>query len=320
MKLRLHLLLCAAAVLPLTMCQNYDGLIAAGSMQASDPVADAHLNNAKKLLEQGELSDARSELRDITLNHALAPCAPEARMLLADVYQKQGLPRDAFDEYEKVVMRYQSSPLYTQALERQLAMGMAAAEGQLKVKVFGLWDAEIESSAVIKWLESVVANAPYNDMAATALSLLAKYHVRKENYNDAILTYRRLVDNYPDSRYAPESQLMVAHLLADSPNRGDRNLANVERAREAYEEFTLRFPNHPEAGKALSEASDLRRIMVQQELETGRYYLERSREYGAAVFCFENVIRQKNVNPQAAKEAEALLKIAQEKQKTAKVS
>lgn len=319
MRLKLHLLLSAAALLPLTMCQqNNSGLLPAGVMQAADPAADALLAEAKACMAADELGDAKDKLKKIALNHSAAPCAPEARLLLGDVYEKQGLPRDAFDEYEKVVTRYQASPLYTQALDRQLAMAMAAAEGKLKVKVLGLWSAELESSAVEQWLTSVINNAPYNDMAATATSLLARYRLRKERHEEAAMTFATLVEKYPDSRYAPESQLMVAQIWAGSRTRGNQNLANLVRAQEAYEEFSLRFPKHPDAGKALKEASDVRRLLVQQELETGRYYLERSREYGAAQFCFENVIRQKSINPAAAAEAEKLLQVARTKLATQK--
>lgn len=309
--MNLHLLLCAAAVLPLTMCQQYNnGLLPAGSLQAADPQADALLSEAKAFVAAGELSKAKSKLKDIALNHAYAPCAPEARLLLGDVYEKQGLPRDAFNEYEKVVTRYQNSPLYTKALDRQLAMAMAAAEGELQVSVLGLWKAELESSAVEQWLASVITNAPYNDMAATATSILARYRLRKERYEEAALTFAELVEKYPDSRYAPEAQLMVAQIWAASRTRGDRNMANLARAQEAYEEFSLRFPGHADAGKALAEASNVRRLLIQQELETGRYYLERAREYDSAIFCLENVIRQKSINPEAAREAETLLQKA----------
>lgn len=309
--MNLHLLLCAAAVLPLTMCQQYNnGLLPAGSLQAADPQADALLNEAKAFVAAGELSKAKSKLKDIALNHAYAPCAPEARLLLGDVYEKQGLPRDAFNEYEKVVTRYQNSPLYTKALDRQLAMAMAAAEGELQVSVLGLWKAELESSAVEQWLTSVITNAPYNDMAATATSILARYRLRKERYEEAALTFAELVEKYPDSRYAPEAQLMVAQIWAASRTRGDQNMANLARAQEAYEEFSLRFPGHADAGKALTEASNVRRLLIQQELETGRYYLERAREYDSAIFCLENVIRQKSINPEAAREAEPLLQKA----------
>ena len=108
------------------------------------------------------------------------------------------------------------------------------------------------------------------------------------------------------------SQLMVAQLWASSHTRGDNNLVNLSNAREAYEEFTLRFPRHPEAKKAMGEASNMDRLMVQQQLEVGRYYLERSHEYTSAIFCFEDVIRQKSVNPDAAKEAAGLLEKAKQ--------
>ena len=60
------------------------------------------------------------------------------------------------------------------------------------------------------------------------------------------------------------------------------------------------------------------RLMVQQQLEVGRYYLERSREYTSAIFCLQDVIRQKSVNPEAAKEAESLLEKARKAAENAK--
>lgn len=310
MKKNLQLLWCLGAVLPLTMCQTGNELMPAGTLVASEPAADALLKSARQHVAQNNLSDAEDDLKRIINRYENAPCVPEARFLLAEVYEKQGKPRDAFDEYDKIITRYQSSPLYTQALNRQLALAMAAAEGKLKVEVMGLWSTELDSSAVIEWLSTVIRNAPYNDMAATATSVLGKYLVQKEKYEEAAMVYSKLVEDYPNSRYAPEAQLMVAQLWATSRTRGDQNLVNLHRAQEAYEEFTLRFPNHEDAGKALAEASNIRRLLVRQELEVGRYYLERSKEYVSAIFCFENVIRQRKDNPEAAEEAKRLLKQA----------
>ncbi len=265
------------------------------------------LKEARAYIAAGKYSDAESLLKQIRNKYEYAPCVPEARFLLAEVYEKQNNPRDAFDEYDKVVTRYQTSPLYAKALDRQMSIAMAAAEGKLKTNVLGLWESNIDSGTVEEWLGKVIMNAPYNDMAATANSILGAYMVRREKFEEAAMVYARLVEQYPDSRYAPEAQLMVAQLWAGSRTRGDRNLANLKRAQEAYEEFTLRFPNHADAGKALAEASNVRRLLVRQELEVGRYYLERSHEYPSAIFCFENVIRQKKENPEAAKLAAELL-------------
>ncbi|MBR5875211.1 MAG: tetratricopeptide repeat protein [Akkermansia sp.] len=307
MKKNLQLLWCMAAVLPLTMCQSGNELIPAGTLTASEPEADALLSAARNHVAQNKLSAAESALERIIKRYDNAPCVPEARFLLAEVYEKQGVPRDAFDEYDKIITRYQSSNLYNKSLDRQLSLAMAAAEGSLKVPVFGMWESTLDSSTVEEWLGKVILNAPYNDMAATATSILGKFLVKQEKFEEAAMVYNKLVEDYPNSRYAPEAQLMVAQLWATSRTRGDQNLVNLRRAQEAYEEFSLRFPGHADAGKALSEASNMRRLLVRQELEVGRYYLERSREYTSAIFCFENVIRQKNNNPEAAKEAETLL-------------
>lgn len=300
------------------MCESFDGTPPVGQVKAVDPQADALMVEAKAYLKDGRASKARGPLKEIVRYHALAPNAAEARFLLGQSYETTKDYRDAFKEYGKLINRYPQSSLYADALNRQLTMAMNAASGELTVPVlWGAWETNMESAVVIKWLNEIVESAPYNDMAATASSILAKYLVEQDRPEDARVVYARLVEKYPDSRYAPESQLMVAKLWANNHTRGDNNLVNLSNAREAYEEFSLRFPNHPEAGKALSHASDMDRLMVQQQLEVGRYYLERSREYTSAIFCFEDVVRQKSINPDAAKEAEALLLKAKQAAETA---
>ncbi|MBR3943820.1 MAG: tetratricopeptide repeat protein, partial [Akkermansia sp.] len=268
----LLLQLCAAFALVLPMCEQTDGPLPAGSIRATDPEADALLQKAVEYRNQGKLSKAKGELRELLSEHGLAPNAPQARYMLGEVYERMNDPREAFKQYTKVVENYQSSSLYEAALNRQLAMATSAANETLKTKVMGLWDVPMESTVVIEWLETVIRNAPYNDMSATATSVLADYLVKQEQYEAACAVYRRLVENYPDSRYAPGAQMMVAKLWAASHTRGDQNLVNLANAQEAYEEFTLRFPNHPDAKKAYEEAKNVRRLLVQQELEVGRYY------------------------------------------------
>lgn len=290
------------------MCGSFDDIPPVGQVKAVDPVADALLAEAKVLQAEGRMAKSRKPLKEIAQYHKLAPNAAEARYMLGRSYEATQDYRDAFKEYGKLIDRYPQSDLYADALNHQLAMAMDAATGKMEVPVlWGAWTTTMESGVVVKWLREIVEKAPYNDMAATASSILAKYLVDMERPEEARLEYARLVEKYPDSRYAPEAQLMVAQLWADSHTRGDNNLVNLSNAREAYEEFTLRFPKHAEAQKALSEASNMERLMIQQQLEVGRYYLERSKEYTSAIFCFEDVIRQKSTNPEAAKEAEALL-------------
>lgn len=308
MKKMLLLRLCAASALLLPMCDSFDGPPPVGHVKAVDPEADALMAEAKAYQSEGKMAQSRSALKEIVRYHMLAPNAAEARYLLGRSFEATADYRDAFKEYAKLIDRYPQSELYEDALNRQLAMAMDAANGKLSVPVFwGAWNTTMESSVVVNWLREIVEKAPYNDMAATATSILAKFLVDQGRPEEARMEYARLVERYPDSKFAPEAQMMVAQLWANNHTRGDNNLVNLSNAREAFEEFSLRFPKHPEAGKALSEASNMERLMISQQLEVGRYYLERSHEYTSAIFCFEDVIRQKKLNPEAAAEAQELL-------------
>ena len=302
----------AAAVLALPMCQQFDGAIPAGMVRAVDPQADAMIAKAREYAKQGKLGKEISLLKKVATQHQVAPNADQARFMLGQAYEAKKDYREAFKQYSRLIDRYPQSRLYTDALNRQLAMAMAGAQGTLTVPVmFGAWHSNMESSKVIEWLRYIIDKAPYNEMSATASSILAKFLVDQRRYEEARMEYARLVERYPDSTYAPEAQLMVAQLWASSRTRGENNLVNLTNAREAYEEFSLRFPNHKDARKALAQASNMKRLLVKQQLDVGKYYLFRSREYPSAIFCFQDVIRQKAVNPDAAREAAVLLGRAQ---------
>ncbi len=312
MRTFLLLSLCSLMVPMLTMCQSYDDTVPpAGMVKANDPAAAELLQRARSYKAAGKKRKAINALKELRSRYPLSAEAPQARFMLAGMYEEERDYREAFKEYGKLIERYQDSPLYDDALNRQLAMATDAANGKMKADVFwGAWQTDMEASTVRNWLQSIISNAPYNDMSATAASVLAKYLYDRELYEESRQAYAKLVEDYPDSRYAPQAQLMVASIWANTHQRGNRNMVNLANAREAYEEFTLRFPKHPDARKAMDEAANVERLLVAQELEVGRYYLERSREYTCAVFCLEDVIRQKRKNPEAAAEAAKLLERA----------
>lgn len=276
---------------------------------SQDPVADQLMQEAKGFIQIGRHDKAIKKLKRIVNYRELSPNAAQARFMLGQSYEAMADYREAFRQYSRLIEKYPQSSLYRDALNRQLAMAFDAAKGKMKVEVlWGAWETTMESAVVIEWLRDIIKKAPYHDMAATASSILAEYLNKQKRPEEARAEYARLVEKYPDSPLAPGAQLMVAQLWANSHTRGDTNrLVNITRAREAYEEFSLRYPHHKDARRALAQASNMDRLLVQQQLEVGRYYLERSREYTSAIFCFEDVIRQKNINPEAAREAEKLL-------------
>lgn len=297
------------AALSLTMCeQNDNDLMPAGMVQPRDAEAERLYAEAEALARSGKLDAAIDKLDVVVTGHTLSSVAPRARLLLGDLYERDGDYRQAFKEYQKLIERYHSSSLYEDALNRQLQMAMKAVNGEMKTDVaWGLWQTDMEASVVEEWLQSIASNAPYSDMAATALAALGKFQMTRLNEPArARATYQTLVERYPNSPMVPAAQLMVAQLWASEGTRGNNNLVYLSKAQEAYEEFLLRFPNDRRAGLAREKVGEMRALLVEQELETGRYYLERAHLYSAAAQCFRNVKSQAALNPSAAREAEKL--------------
>ena len=300
------LLLCLSG--PLLVQCSYDGPPPAGSVRLSDPKAEGYVRVAKAKEAQGDWKGAIKQYKKLLEYNPIDVNAPQAQFRVGQLKEKTGDPIDAFEAYQHVVEKYHGSQLYEQAMKRQMTMAHAAVNGQLKNKVLWLWDVNMDPTVVVKWLTTIRDEAPYNDMAATTTWMLGQYLIEQDRLDEARNAYKKLVEDYPHSKYAPDAQLMVAKLWAESHIKGNRNQVNLANAQEAYEEFLLRFPNHPEARQASLGASNMKKLMVQQQLEVGEYYYLRAKDWTPARFCFEDVLRRKDVNPEAAAKAQAYLK------------
>ncbi|MCH1922988.1 hypothetical protein L9G15_26615, partial [Shewanella sp. A3A] len=53
----------------------------------------------------------------------------------------------------------------------------------------------------------------------------------------AITAYREVVLEFPDSKEAPEAQYSIGKVLMDEARRGNQDQANMERAREAFQDY-----------------------------------------------------------------------------------
>lgn len=306
MKCNLLVALGILASAALVQCA-YDGPPPTGSIRVSDPKALAYMNEGMARETRGDAKGAIKQYERLIDYNPIDENAPEAYFRMGKLYEQCGEYTDAFDAYKKIVEKYHGSHLYEKALNRQLALAHSAINGQIKNKVLWLWNVNMDSAAVIKWLQFIRDAAPYNEMAATTTWMLGKYLIGLNRPDEAREAYQKLVEDYPSSKYAPEAQLMVARLWAESVTKGSKNQVNLANAQEAYEEFLLRFPNHPEAKQAKLGVGGMKKAIVQQQLEVGEFYYFRARDIKPAVFCFEDVARQKDVNPEAAAKAQNYL-------------
>lgn len=291
----------------LTQCMS-DAPPRAGTLRQVDPLAQKYLAQARQEEKNNRPKKAIKRYDDIVDDCPLSVEAPYALFRMGQLREQLGDPMDAFDHYQFLIERYPDSAYYKPALTRQKEMAFAAATGNMKNKVFGLFNVSMDPSVVTKWLNHITDNAPYSNDAPEAKKILGDYHAKRDQIPEAIAAYQSVVDNYGNSPFAPGAQLRVAELYADSPMTGGLSFSNIARAQEAYEEFLQRYPNSSQAPKARQSLARVRQHMVQRKLEIGEYYLNRMKDTSAAIFCFREVVAAEKTNPKAAVKAREYLR------------
>lgn len=106
--------------------------------------------------------------------------------------------------------------------------------------------------------KKIVSDFPKSNYAASTkfeLGKLYQGHVlpkipREESMKEAIKYYTQVNTEYPDSVEAINSLFMIAFLEANE-------IGNLDKARETYEEFIKRYPDHELAVSARAELNNL---------------------------------------------------------------
>lgn len=309
MNVKKLLVMMAAVSGTLVLCQcSSEAPPPPGTVRMVDQQAIALMQEARAKEMKNDLSGAIKKYKRVVEKHPLSREAPQARFRMAELYEARKEPADAFDQYQKLIDRHPDSPLYRQAMTRQKEMAFGAASGALTNRVLWMFDVRMDPKNVTEWLKHVRDNAPYAPTAPQAMNVLGRYLAARGQMKEAIEAYQDLVDNHPHSPLAPTAQLQIATLYRQAAADGDRNHVNVARAQEAYEDYLQRYPNSSRAGAARSDLAAMKRELVAQQLEVAEYYLTKMKDTDAAIFCYQEVASQGNVNPSAAARAKARLK------------
>jgi outer membrane protein assembly factor BamD (BamD/ComL family) len=106
-----------------TSCGNDDDMIKlAGNTQSASAEGEALYTRAKAADDAGKSSSAIKQYEKMADKYPFAPSAAQARFRQAELLEQQGDIQKSFDAYQKFLTRYQSSGLYSKALERQARM------------------------------------------------------------------------------------------------------------------------------------------------------------------------------------------------------
>jgi outer membrane protein assembly factor BamD len=288
-----RLALPAAAILLASCGDDADLPPLVGNSSPNNERAEALFSEAQSAEGAGKRDKAIKLYDTLGDEMPLARRAPEARFRQGELLEQAGEIPKAFEAYQELISRYNNSNLYEKAINRQASMAQSAADGQVKTSFLGL-KASISNERITGMLEKVRDNAPRSPQASKAQFTIGELWESQGNSSGsdkAINAYRQLVIDYPDSREAPEGQFRIGKILLDEARRGNQDQANLDRSREAFQDYLRQYPGHYRNGEARQLMANLGGEDIQRSYNVAEFY-ERKGDTESAKFYYKEVIRK----------------------------
>ena len=286
--------LLAASAFSLSSCgPDADLPIMAGNTQAAASQGEQFYQKAKQADDAGKTGKAIKLYDQTATRFPFAPSAPQARFRQAQLLEQQGEIVKSFDAYDQFLSRFQGSGLYTTAFNRQAAMAQSAADGDVKSSMLGL-KTKISLEKTVAMLGKVRDNAPKSAAASKAQFSIGRLYEGKKKSKEAIAAYRQLVRDQPGSAEAPEALFRIGLILTEEADRGNQNQANLDLAREAFNDYLIQYPGHSRNAEARKFLANVGGRDLQKSYDIAEFYQKTGKTESARVYYRDIVNREKS--------------------------
>ena len=130
---------------------------------------------------------------------------------------------------------------------------------------------------------------PYSKWATKALLMQAFSNYQRNAYDDAINAANRFITLHPGHKDSAYAYYLTAISQYEQISDVRRDQSRTQKALEALEEVSRRFPQSPYATDAAKKALQARDHLAAKEMEVGRYYLNKG-SYLAGINRFKKVV------------------------------
>ena len=124
---------------------------------------------------------------------------------------------------------------------------------------------------------------------------------------EAAREFRRVSDETPNDRLAPDALLRVGDVYSDLWRRPELDPTYGQTALSTYQELLNRYPNSPAAGRAQLRITELQERFAYKEYRAGLYYFK-LKAYDSAILYFKDLVA---TYPRASIAPDALLKLVE---------
>jgi len=229
--------------------------------------------------------------------------APESQYYAGRSYEEQGKYLFAFQSYQKTVEKYPYTKRMEEIIEREFNIANTFRDKETPK----LMDLELSVSLerAIEVYNDIVENNPFGKYSDKALLNAAGCYRRIGKYPQAIESYEKIINDYPESEIVPEAKYQMAYAKYEASLEPEYDQESTEQALRDFQEIseTTAVPAlAEEANKVLSE---LKIRKAESEMKVAEFY-EKRKKYQSAIFYYGKIIAKYRGTASAEKAKERI--------------
>lgn len=169
------------------------------------------------------------------------------------------------------------------------ATGISAEEiRQLWTRAMHLYRHGNWGKAAIQFERVILELPPGDTLTAEARFRLAECYFGQRNQLQAAREFRKVSDEAPNARLAPEALLRVGDAYADLWRRPELDPTYGQTALSTYQELLNRYPDAPAAARARQRIVGLEEWFARKEFKAAQYYY-RLKAYDSAILYLKDI-------------------------------
>jgi len=263
---------------------------------------------ARGHLARREFKKARKAFRQWFKFYPASPLMPEALFYAAEteIAAEEMKPRSgdligAYERLQELLQGWPAHDLHDRALRKEMLIAeliLFKGRKQRVWKIFWLSATEEALQMLSRIADDFAKDSPIGEQA---LRLKADYHFQQGEFEEAELTYARIIRDYPRGRYAKIALLRSGESAIGRFRGVEFDEADLLEAEVYFEDFERRYPQDAEANRIPQRLIRVQESRAEKDYLVGRYY-ERTRKIDAAAYYYRHVDR---TYPQTTWAAEA---------------
>ena len=264
---------------------------------------------ARSLLARGEYKAARKAFKKWFKTYPDSPHRPEALFYAAetevsadDVKPRRGHLIRAYEWLEELLEGWPGTPLADRAVRKEMIIAEMLLFKDRKQRVWGgmLWLSGEEEA--LEMLNRIIDFwAPDSRLAEQALRLMADYHFQHGEFDEAEMTYARLMREYPRGKYHKIAMLRSGRSALARFHGVEFDEADLLEAEVYLSDFQKTYSQEAAEYGVPQMLGRITESRAHKEYTIARYY-ERTRKIDAAVYYYRWIAQQ---HPETTWAAEA---------------